>query len=91
MRQKITAPFTFENTRPFLPGAPGEAYIPLTLLPLQDVRGAGSRVFRQLAAFGTPQTQVQAVPQGWNGFISGQFVLQPLVNENGSTYGTPNT
>lgn len=89
MRQNVPALFAFENTRPFLPGAPGEAYIPLTLLPVQDVRGTGSRVYRQLAAFGVPQTQVQAVPQSWNGYISGQFVLQPLVNENGGTSGTP--
>jgi hypothetical protein len=74
--------FTFEETRQFTPGAMGEAYIPLTLLPLLDVRGPGSRVFSQLATFGRPLTQAPGVPQAWNGEISGQFVLQPLVDNN---------
>lgn len=87
MRAKVTQPFLFENTRPFLPGAMGEAYIPLTLLPLFNVRGNGSPVIRQLAAFGTPQNQLPAVPQAWNGIINGQFVLQPLIDENGSATG----
>lgn len=89
MRKKPALPFAFENTRPFLPGALGESYIPLTLLPLQDVRGTGSPVYRQLSAFGIQRTQVQAAPQAWNGYIAGQFVLQPLVNSDGTTSGTP--
>lgn len=84
MRAKVTQPFLFEDTRPFLPGAMGAAYVPLTLLPLFTVRGNGSRVNRQLSAFGTPLTQLSAVPQAWNGIINGQFVVQPLVDENGN-------
>ena len=82
--RNIDAPFLFENTRPFLPGAMGEAYIPLTLLPLFEVHGRGSRVMRQLSAFASPLTQAKAAPQAWNGFINGQFVVQPLVNEDGT-------
>lgn len=74
--------FTFADTRQFSPGAMGEAYIPLTLLPLNDVCGSGSRVFSQLATFARPLTQAPGAAQAWNGEISGQFVLQPLVGNN---------
>lgn len=79
--------FTYSKTRPFKRGALGESYIPLTLLPLNGIRGSGSPVFRQLSAFTAQQVQMQAVPNAWHGSIAGAFTLQPLVNENGQAVG----
>jgi len=77
-------PFVFENTRQFDAGAMGEAYLPVTLLPINSIRGSGSRVFRQFGAYSIPMTGAKAAPQAWNGIITGQFEVQGLIGDNTS-------
>lgn len=75
-------PFDNVETRPFLPGASGAAFVSAFLLPIQTIQGPGNFA-GSLQIFQAPMIQAQAVPDAWNGIMSGQFVSQPLTDPNG--------
>jgi hypothetical protein len=75
-------PFFYRRAKPFTPGAMDEAYIATLTTPINALRGNGSRVFQQLGAYGKPLAIAPVATQMWNGFSTGQFDLQPLVDDS---------
>lgn len=81
--------FGYIPTRPFLPGVPGVAFASNQLLPLVEIQGAGKIVARQFQLEAKPMVQAFGAPEAWNGFTTGQFVTQGLVDPNGGGPGNP--
>lgn len=75
-------PFGNIATRPFLPGAPGDAFVTAQLLPVIEIQGPGMLVRGQLAIEAAPQVQIQSVPEAWHGIVAGQFATQGLYDPN---------
>lgn len=76
------SPYFYEVNRDFSPGVMALGFQSHFGLPAFSVSGPGN-ICGRLRIFDPQVYQLQAVPNGWIGDVTGQIALQPLTQANG--------